>query len=180
MKWSIGKQLLATTTRCNLHPPSPPVALQLYLGRAGLCQGRSPYNSPWEHDSSRSMAPEQQASEQRGGVCSCASVPMPGEGDNSLALCPTSSEKLCFHRSEHNGLSNGCVVCLPVASLSPAVICNYWSKAYWESSMVGILKSLPVISAIYTWVHVLNVKPALLCISHTVSVTKKLTKQKTF
>lgn len=46
-----------STTYCNLHSPSPPAALRLHLGRATLCQGRSPYSSPWERDSSRSMAP---------------------------------------------------------------------------------------------------------------------------
>lgn len=47
---------IRAATYFNLHSPSPPAALWLHLGRAALCQGRSPYNSPWELDSSRSMA----------------------------------------------------------------------------------------------------------------------------
>lgn len=129
--------LPTSTTQCNLRSPGPPAALRLYLGRAALCQGRSPYNSPREHDSSRSMAREQEADKQRGGVCSCAYVAMPGEGDNSLALCVLHQQK--------NNVSTGVstmvweivvlspyfnYLCLHVVCLSPAVMSKYWGKAY--------------------------------------------------
>lgn len=50
-------------------------------------------HTPWSVTASDRWPPEQEVDEQMGGVCSCACVAMPGEGDNSLALCPTSTEK---------------------------------------------------------------------------------------
>lgn len=117
-----------------LQPPSPP---RVSTKEGERCAREEAHTSPREHDSSRSMAPERGAGEQRGGMCSCACVAMPGEGDNSLALCPTSTEKYCSHSSEHKGLRNGCVVfvffpyfCVPVVCLSLAVMSNCWGKAY--------------------------------------------------
>lgn len=72
--------------------PNPPAALRLYIGRAAVCQAGSLYHSPPRAWQLRSMAEAVGAcAEGRG--CSCACVTVPGEGDNSLALCPTLTQK---------------------------------------------------------------------------------------
>lgn len=73
--------------------PLPPCCSATAPWKGSAVPGKKPIQLPLRAWQLRSMALEQEAEVQRAGVCSCACVAMPGEGDNSLALCPTSTEK---------------------------------------------------------------------------------------
>lgn len=64
-----------------------------WMGGVALCRGKKFARAAESTTASRSMAPERGWGEQRGGMRSCARVAVPGEGDNSLALRLTSTEK---------------------------------------------------------------------------------------
>ena len=116
LPWDINEVIhRKTAARHTLHPPpplphpqqvtaasnplAPPLLCDFYLGRAVLCQGRSPIRlPPLSMTAPDRSAPEQPADGRRGwgvggGQCSCVCVAMPGEGDNSPGMCPTSTEK---------------------------------------------------------------------------------------
>lgn len=87
MRWSIGKQLLTTphppTPHSPFHPnntlqppfPLPPCCSATLPRKGSAVPGKEPIQfPPRERDSSGSMAPEQEADERRGGLCSCVCV----------------------------------------------------------------------------------------------------------